>query len=52
MGIRDARTTHPRKALRRQRAAARFSIKADRRNEADYMRAKKQEAAALGVEVA
>lgn len=46
---RNTRTTHPRKAARRQRAAARFAIKRSRQHDAGYMSRKQVEAIALGL---
>lgn len=46
------RTTHPRKAARRARAAERFTIKADRaKNDNAYHLRKLTEATALGITV-
>jgi hypothetical protein len=50
--LRNSRTTFPRKAARRQRAADRFSIKRDLRNDSGYMARKTQEAQSLGVDLA
>jgi len=47
--VRNARTTHPRKTARRERAAARFSIKHQRMGDEKYMTAKSIEAKALGL---
>lgn len=46
---RNQRTTHPRKAARRQRAAERFYIEAKWQHNATYMRQKLREAEALGI---
>lgn len=47
----SGRTTHPRKAARRARAAERFSISKSRceRGDQGYQLAKMREAAALGI---
>ena len=47
--IRNSRTTFPRKAERRERAAFRLTIKAARLNDKTYMDSKALEAAALGL---
>lgn len=47
--IRNSRTTHPRKAIRRQRAAWRFSYVPEKMGDASYMARKMTEAKALGV---
>jgi hypothetical protein len=48
--IRNSRTTHPRKAARRQRASERFYIKADRADrDVAYLQRKCVEATALGL---
>lgn len=49
--IRNARTTHPRKAARRERAAQRFCINPARANDAEYMKAKATEAKSLGLAI-
>lgn len=50
--IRNARTTFPRKAARRARAAERFTIKADHAYKDNAYRVRKLvEAAALGIAV-
>lgn len=47
MGIRDSRTTHPRKQARRQRAYERWSLKPGRHEDGDYLNRKAQEKLAL-----